>query len=156
MRNREDLGLESASVPVLQKRKWAIASLILNALLLGVLAFVTAPRILEPVMSVPPNRYFAPSAGLMIVATIAYGYQSGAWLFFLIALGVSFLSWKGNLDRFNRALAIILLCSCLGTLACIGYSESLPSWVEKTYGTIARERMFAGQNARLLPRYWFR
>ena len=131
-------------------------SLILNGSLFGVLAFVTTPRILDPIMTVPPNRYFTPSQGMMMVAAVAYGYQSMAWLLFLIGLGAASLSWKGRLDRVNRGLTIALLCSCIGVVACIGYSESLPFWIEKTYGSRARERMFDGPAARLLPRSWFR
>jgi len=156
MRSRQDLELEPVPGSVLRTRMRVIASLILNGLLLGGLAFVTTPRILDPIMSVPPNRYFMPSQGVMLIAAVAYLYRSGAWMFFLIGLGASSLIWKGRLDRFNRGLLPVLLCSCLGVGACIGYTESLPSWVEKTYGARVRARMFEGPEARLLPRHLFR
>jgi len=142
MRNREDLGLESVPGSVLRARRRVVAFLTLHVLLFGVLAFVTAPRILEPLFEVPPNRYFHPSEGMVLVAAVAFGYRAAAWLFIGIALGVGWLSGTGRLDRMNRFLLVLLICSCLGAMACIGYSESLPSWVEKNHGARVRERMF--------------
>jgi hypothetical protein len=156
MRNREDLGLESAPVSVLRTRNRVIAFLILHGLLFGVLAFVTAPRIIDPIMTVPPNRYFQPRQGMLVVAAVAYGYGTAAWLFIGVAAGAGWLSWTGRLDRFNRFLLLVVTCSCLGAMACIGYSESLPSWVEKNHGARARERMFEGRSVRLLPDGLFR
>jgi hypothetical protein len=117
--------------------------LILNSFLFGVLAFVSWPRILEPIMTVPPNRSFRPTDGMIWIANIAVVDRSAVWLFLGFGAVSGWLAWEGLLDRLNRPLLIVLGCSCLGAIACIGYTESLPSWVEKTYGASVRERMFA-------------
>ena len=143
MRNREDSGLQTVPGRILRRRKWIIALLVLNGFLFGVLAFVSWPRILDPIMTIPPNRYFHPTDGMICVANIAVVNRSAAWLFFGFDTIAAGLAWKGWLDRLHRPLLIVLGCSCLGAIACIGYTESLPSWVEKTYGATVRERMFA-------------
>src|SRR5436190_20966791 len=125
MRNRQDLGLETVPGSVLRLRKRIVAILTLNCLLFGVLAFVSGPRILEPIMSIPPNRYFQPTEGMLCVANIAGVYRTAAWLFFGFAVALGWVSLQGWLDRMNRPFLILLICSCISAIACIVYSETL-------------------------------
>jgi len=156
MTSQDDLSPEASPSTIGADRKWFIAFLLCNLGLLGFLSHVTAPRVLDPIMSVPPNRYFHPSKAAMLVASIAYRYQTISWLVFVIGVALAYVCWRGRLDRFNRALIILLMGTSIGVLSGILYSESIPAWVETTYGVQVRERMFEGQDVRLIPRDWLK
>lgn len=125
-----------------RRRKWVLAGLACNGALVSFLGYVTARRIFEPMMSVPPNRFFAPTPTQMAAAAVAMGNYTFGWLLLLIGAIVGILTWKGRLDALSRAILALLLISCVGNLTCILYSESIPSWVERHHGSRARERMY--------------
>jgi hypothetical protein len=133
------------------ERGWFIGTLFCLWCLLDFLAFITAPRVLTPAVSVPPNRYFQPSRTLEAVALVAFRFETYRWILLILAVGAGALAWRGRLDRRIRVLIGVLMAACVALLGCILYAEALPAWVERTYGMQVRERIFAGAEYRLIP-----
>jgi len=138
------------------ERRWFIGYLLCLLCLLNFLASITAPRVLEPALEVPPNRYFHPSKAIMFIAAVAFGYEKVRWVLLPLAATAMWLAWRSRFDRFIRALVIIEMVSCLAILGCILHAESLPAWVGNTYGSDIRERVFEGKEYHLLPTRWQR
>jgi len=104
--------------------------------------FVTAPPILGPLMSVPPNRYVVPASALLTVANGVSFFASFWWAFAVLFIGLAFLAWKGTLDRLIRPLACAILLLCLAAVGLVFTRNSLPASVERTHGPEIRRAIF--------------
>ena len=85
-------------------------------LLFGTLAlatFGTAHHVLEPLGSVPPNRYVDWTKGMDLAARVTGFFEMLWWAFAILLGGIALLTWKGSFDRLLVPLIAIALLACL-------------------------------------------
>ena len=114
-------------------------------LIYGVLAanaFLLAPKFLEPLCSVPPNRYVPWNRNLECLALVANSFQTLWWGFLIATLLLAILAHQGKLDGVIRLMVLHLTAVGILVLAVTVSTGALPFWVQATYGDKAFQRIY--------------